>query len=100
MLPLSPRRLFSPPSTLVDGLTEAELRAQDLGDQVALTLALTLTLNLNLNLNLNLQVALDPLNATLPWPLGSFFEMDEDWPIDVDRKCVEVTLTLTRNPNP
>ncbi len=29
-----------------------------------------------------------------PWPLGSFFQMDEDWPADVDRKCVEDAIDV------
>jgi CubicO group peptidase (beta-lactamase class C family) len=56
----------------VDGMTEVELRGQELGDQSPLA----------------------PLNATEPWPLGTFFQMDENWPADVDRKCVEDAIDL------
>jgi hypothetical protein len=58
--------------TLTLGITEADLRAQDLGNQDPLA----------------------PLNATQPWPLGTFFDMDGDWPADVDRKCVEDAIDI------
>ena len=47
--------------TVVDGITEAELRAQDVGDQTPLP----------------------PLNASVPWPLGDRVDLS-DLPTDVD----------------
>ena len=59
--------------TVIDGISEEELRAQDVGDQTPLP----------------------PLNATEPWPLGDLVDTEGARDDDVDWEQVEATVEDT-----